>query len=44
VHELGCAGFLEKPFPMEALIRKVEAIFHAREKSDEDDVRTYVEG
>ena len=44
VHELGCAGFLEKPFPMEALIRKVEAIFHAREKSDEDAVRTYVEG
>jgi DNA-binding response OmpR family regulator len=44
VHELGCMGFLEKPFPMEALIRKVQGLLHPEKQSDEETARTYVEG
>ena len=43
VHELGCVGVLEKPFPMEALVRQVETALHAVETVDVEGVQSYVE-
>ena len=44
VRELACMGFLEKPFPMEALTRKVEGLLRDRAVPDEETEHTLVEG